>query len=204
VIEAQALKSKTALPGSPIPSLQTNPSAANLQDQAQGFSELPPGAIRGSPVYAAQQARIPADAGTQNQPTSPTRMKHDGQFARIRHSPSMTLDLGSGAPPQPGAGGLSQSSSQQTLSMYANPSVFSPDESLGPWTSSSAGLTIDGIEPRIFPGVVSKRRRSSLRSSTLEDGEGNQQAQAQHPGHSGFRRGNEGSVVEEHDTDDDE
>jgi AMP deaminase len=85
--------------------------------------------------------------------------------------------------------------------MYANPSVFSPDESLGlTRTSSSAGLTMEGIEPKIFPGVVSKRRRSSLRGSALEDGEGNQQFQAQHPGHSGFRRGYEGSVVEEQDS----
>jgi AMP deaminase len=130
-------------------------------------------------------------------------MKHDGQFERVRRSPSMTLDLGAGAPPQPGTGELPQSSSQQNLSMYANPSVFSPDESLGlPRPSSSAGLSLDGIEPRLFPGVVSKRRRSSLRSSALEDGEGNQQGQAQHPGHSGFRRRNEGSVVEEQDTDD--
>lgn len=203
MIEAQIPKFKVALPGSPIASLRTNPSASNLQDQAQGFSELPPGAIRGSPVYSAQQARLLADAGSQNQPTSPTRMKHDGKFERVRHSSSMTLDLGAGAPPQPGTSELSQSSSQQTLSMYANPGVFSPDESIGgPRPVSSAGLTIDGIEPRIFPGVVSKRRRSSFRSGTLEDGEGNQQGQAQHPGHSRFRRGNEGSVVEEQDTDD--
>lgn len=210
--EAQTPKSKQAiLSGSPIASLHTDPSTSNLHDQGQGFSVLPPGAMNGpqhSPVYPAQQARLnpavsAAEIGSQTQPASPTRNKHEEHFERPRRSSSMILNLGGGPPPQPTGG--SQSSSQQTLSGFTNQTVWSPDESLNlTRTSSSAGLTMEGIEPKIFPGVVSRRRRSSLRGSSLEEGEGSSQGQAQQPGHSGFRRGNEGSVVEEQDSDDDD
>jgi AMP deaminase len=70
-------------------------------------------------------------------------------------------------------------------------------------------MTLDGIEPRMFPGVVSRRRRSSLRSSSVEkentEGlQGQAQAQADHAGHSGFRRGEGSAVVEEQDSDEEE
>jgi AMP deaminase len=62
-------------------------------------------------------------------------------------------------------------------------------------------LILDGIEPKIFPGVVSRRRRSSLRGNSVDDVEA-VQGQSQHPTHSGFVRMDEGAVAEEKDSDD--
>ena len=165
-----------------------------------------------SPIFPAQQARLnpsasAAEIGSQTQPTSPTRAKDNEQFERPRRSSSMILNPGGGPPPQPtgSAAVASQSSSQAFPGFSANQGVRSPEEPLTlTRTTSSAGLTLERIEPRIFPGVVSRRRGSSLRSSAVEDGEGSVQGQAQQPGHSGFRRGNEGSVAEEKDSGDDE
>lgn len=89
----------------------------------------------------------------------------------------MILNAGSSAPPQPSG---------------ANVQVAS--EELSSLTRSTSTVTLDGVEPKMFPGVVSRRRRSSLRSSTVEDRE---------DGHSGFRRHDGSAVVEEQDTDDD-
>jgi AMP deaminase len=62
---------------------------------------------------------------------------------------------------------------------------------------------MDSIEPKIFPGVVSRRRRSSLRSgSAYDDVEG--EHVAHHAAHSGFRRKEESAVVEEKDSDDEQ
>lgn len=106
-------------------------------------------------------------------------------FERPRRSSSMIMNPGGGAPPQPSGGaGTSQAGSQQPFP--------AADEMLHRTTST---VTLEGMEPRMFPGVVSRRRRSSMRSSTMEDGE---------PAHSGFRRGDAGSVVEEKDTDDED
>lgn len=55
---------------------------------------------------------------------------------------------------------------------------------------------VEGSEPKIFPGVVSRRRGSSMRDGSVQDGEHGE-------AHSGFRR--DGSaVVEEADSEDDE
>jgi len=135
------------------------------------------------------------------QPNSPIQTKHDEHLERPQRSSGMTLNLGNGPPPQPtgNASNLSQSSSYQTFPGFANQVVFSPEEPLT-GTSSSAGLSMD--EPRIFPGVVSRRRRGSLRSGTVDDSEALSPNQPQQPAHSGFKRGKESSVVEEQDSDD--
>lgn len=204
-------------PGSPVTSMHALPSAVNLTEQMQ-FSALPPGATAGpqqSPIFPAQQARfrpgsaIDLQSAAVTQPASPTRVK-DESFERPRRTSSMILDHGTGAPPQPqGAGIVAQNSFQQPLpSSSTQSAVMSPDEPLSlTRTTSSAGLTLDGIEPKIFPGVVSRRRRSSLRGGSLEDGEGSVphgQGQPTSSGHSGFVRGDNKSTVVENDSDDDE
>ena len=83
---------------------------------------------------------------------------------------------------------------------------MSPDEPLSlTRTASSTGLTLDGIEPKIFPGVIGRRRRSSLRGGSVEDGEGSiahgQGQASQSSGHSGFVRDKQSTVVE-NDSDD--
>ena len=191
-------------PGSPVTSMHTMPSAVNLTEQMH-FSSLPPGATTGpqqSPLFPAQQARIrPGSAidlqsASLTQPASPTRAK-DESFERPRRTSSMVLDHGTSAPPQPhGAGIVSQSSFQQPLpsSSTTQSAVMSPDEPLSlTRTASSTGLTLDGIEPKIFPGVVSRRRRSSLRGGSAEDGDGSvshgQGQASQSSGHSGQAAG---------------
>lgn len=85
---------------------------------------------------------------------------------------------------------------------------MSPDEPLSlTRTASATGLTLDGIEPKIFPGVVSRRRRSSLRGGSLEDGDSSlpygQSQPGQSSGHSGFVKGDNKATVVENDSDDD-
>jgi len=60
--------------------------------------------------------------------------------------------------------------------------------------STPSNLNLDG-EPRIFPGVVSRRRRSSLRSSNIDDAE---------EAHHGLHRVPTEPVVQEQDTDDED
>ncbi|PSN60832.1 AMP deaminase [Corynespora cassiicola Philippines] len=192
-------------PGSPVTSLHTHPSTANLPDQA-AFSALPPGAMSGggvdgaqhSPLLPAQHARLNANptatasasadnlaSGAQTQPVSPTRPKEAPEFERPRRASSMVLNnAASGAAPQP----------------FAGPQGGAADEPLSGLGRSSSAVALEGMEPRIFPGVVSRRRRSSLRSSAVEDGE----VGGLTPGHSGFRKGNAENVVEEKDTDDED
>lgn len=68
-------------------------------------------------------------------------------------------------------------------------------DSLGDLRRTQSVVTIDGTEPRLFPGVVSRRRRSSIQSSDVGP------AQAGTPGRVAFR---DASVVEEPDTDDED
>ncbi|KAH7124082.1 hypothetical protein B0J11DRAFT_435958 [Dendryphion nanum] len=195
-------------PGSPVNSMHTNPSAINLADQAQ-FSALPPGATLGpqqSPIFPAQQARFRPGSAVESQttslpqPASPARGKEEN-LERPRRTSSMILDPGASAPPQPSGAGFTSSSAGQST-------VMSPDEPLSlTRTVSATGLTLDGIEPRIFPGVVSRRRRSSLRGGAVEDGEGSvpysQGQQVPQSGHSGFVRSDNRTTVVENDSDDD-
>lgn len=67
-------------------------------------------------------------------------------------------------------------------------------------SASFTGLVLDGAEPRIFPGIVDRRRRSSLRGSNVESEGGNTGSEG--ASYSGFVRGRHGhgdaeSVVEE-------
>ncbi|KAJ4345522.1 AMP deaminase [Didymosphaeria variabile] len=142
-------------PGSPVASLITHPSNANLQDGQQGFS-LPP--AHQSPMHPAQQARIPSgpQGESRTQPASPTRTK-DQEFSN----------------------GM-----QRTQSV----------------------VTIDGAEPRMFPGVVSRhgRRRSSIRSSDIGADASAQAAVSGMTPTAGRVAFKDASVTEEPDTDDED
>ena len=70
-----------------------------------------------------------------------------------------------------------------------------PEESLGDLRRTQSVVTIDGAEPRLFPGVVSRRRRSSIQSSDVVPVGG------QTPGRVAFK---DPSVVEEPDTDEED
>ena len=71
-----------------------------------------------------------------------------------------------------------------------------PEEQEQDLIRSTSSITLDG-EPRLFPGIVSRNRRRSTRTSQVEEGVGSVG--------SGFRRGDTtGSVVEERDTDDED
>ncbi|KAF2636683.1 AMP deaminase [Massarina eburnea CBS 473.64] len=180
-------------PGSPVASMQTHLSTTPFHpNQATTFSVLPPGALEKSPLFQSQRVRIPSGPATepktcQTQPASPTRTK-DSEFERPRHprrSSSMTMNPGASPPHQ----------------HKKQPLARAPDDAMG-FTRSASIAALEGTEPRIFPGVMSsRRRRSSLRSSQVEDGE----AALQSIGitRAGFKMGS-GQVVEEQDTDDED
>ncbi|OAL07093.1 AMP deaminase [Phaeosphaeriaceae sp. SRC1lsM3a] len=151
--------------GSPNVSTHTHPSATNMAEQHQQFSTLPPGALSG-PLGLVQQARqnqstSATETGTQSrQPTSPTSTKNSEQQSqsRARRSSSLTINP-----------------SNMSITQLAEVSTTSPQQqhfdgdNLG-LTRTRSSVTLDG-EPRIFPGIVSKNaRRSSVRSSAVEDG----------------------------------
>ncbi|PVH98175.1 AMP deaminase [Periconia macrospinosa] len=161
-------------PGSPISSQTQHASNAN-------FSALPPGVLphnAQSPLYSTQQARIPAnspapDPSSQQQPpTSPTRTKPAGHsnssdVERPRRASNMLFTPGNSAPPQP-VGAAAAAAAAPTTTTTSQPD----DPSLNNLTRSTSTVTMEGTEPKMFPGVVSRRRRSSLRGSAVEDGEG--------------------------------
>jgi AMP deaminase len=144
---------------------------ASTANHDLAFSKLPP----------AQQARLnpsasAADMGSlQGQPASPTSTK-DGasNFDRPRCTSSVTIN---------------PSMAQST--------ELAPEEQEQGLTRSTSSVAVDG-EPRLFPGIVSKNRTRSTRTSQVEEvGAGSVG--------SGFRRGDTTeSVVEERDTDDEE
>jgi len=151
-------------PGSPVTSMHAHPSTSNMAEHGQHFSTLPPGAMSG-PLGPVQQAR----------PST----KDSGNFDRPRRASTLTVNPSTVSAPQP---------QQSTTS----PQYQGDGEALG-LTRTTSSVNLDG-EPRIFPGVVSRsNRRSSMRSSAVEDGS-----------YAGFRKGDTGSVAEEVDTDDEE
>jgi AMP deaminase len=165
--------------------MHTHPSSTNAVEQGQAFSSLPPGALSG-PLGPTQQARLnPSTSAVdksnlQNHPTSPTSTKESGNFDHQSRSSSMTINPSVLPAPQPGGSTASQQ--------------WQADEEAAGLTRTASNATLSD-EPRIFPGVVSRsRRRSSMRSSVVEDG-----------AYMGYRKsGDAGSVVEERDTDDGE
>lgn len=179
-------------PGSPFTSLKTHTSNVNLRSDHQNFS-LPP--AHQSPLFPAQQARIPSGGTTgepRTQPASPTRVK-DPEFERAYRVSNMGVNAGGSAPPQPT--GASQASG-----------AMSPDESFGSLQRTQSVVALDGTEPRMFPGVVSRhdRRRSSIRSSDLGPEAGVQSAIPTAAQTSGRVAIQENSVTEEPDTDDED
>lgn len=107
----------------------------------QHFAQLPP--AHHVPMTPAQQARIPSGPPVESktQPASPTHTKDTSSMAM-------------------NAGSVSQPSG-----------VLSPEDSTSSLTRTQSIPTIDGAEPRMFPGVVSRRRRSSIRNSLGGDGD---------------------------------
>ncbi|KAH8732896.1 hypothetical protein GQ44DRAFT_9342 [Phaeosphaeriaceae sp. PMI808] len=171
-------------PGSPVTSMHTHPSTTNMAENTPLFSSLPPGATSG-PLGPVQQARQHPLGSTTDmtalvaQPASPTSTKDSGNLDRPRRTSSMTINPST----------VSAIHSQQAAGASTTSPQWQADGEALSLTRSMSSITLDG-EPKIFPGVVSRStRRSSMRSSAVEDGT-----------HSGYRKGGSGSVVEK-DTD---
>jgi AMP deaminase len=149
------------------------------------------------------------------QPTSPTHASTGGnqmfsklppaQVARLKPSTSAT-DVGNlqGQPASPSGtrdgGSSSITVNPSTLSVVQpteSPSQYVPEEPDLGLTRSTSTVTLDG-EPRLFPGIVSSRnRRKSTRTSQAEDGDMTN-------ARSRLRSGDQESVVEEKDTDEED
>jgi AMP deaminase len=137
---------KSLHPGSPSVSMVTNPSATNPMDgqHQHQFSNLPNPAM---PIqFPAQQARMNPSYSATDIASMPHRSKEaNGSSAsgtRSVRPSSMVFSPGAGpqsqAPPQP---------------------LASPQQAI---KRSESSVNLDGSEPRIFPGVVSRHRRSSV------------------------------------------
>ncbi|KAF2850695.1 AMP deaminase [Plenodomus tracheiphilus IPT5] len=192
-------KSLHGMPGSSNQSMHAHPSSSTLDQQhhfSHSFSTLPPPAATSGPMlFPAQQARLHPSASTpdvttlQPQPGSPTSTKDSGNLERPRRTSSMTIQ-----PPS-----ISTSIPQPPQSPQYAGGGGGEDQNLG-LSSTTSSVTLDGGEPRIFPGVVSRsRRRSSMRTSLAEEGGG----EGGH-GRSGGVRLTGSNVVEERDTDEEE
>jgi AMP deaminase len=148
-------------PGSPVQSMHTQASVSAPGEAP--YLSLPADAMS-VPLLPAQQARMHPSATMDTAALPPTAAQGNGAAAELTsRTSSMTINPSLSGAPQAEAG-----------------------EDLG-LTRSHSSVTLDG-EPKIFPGVVSRRRRSSLRGSNLEDGDGH---------HSGYHGADAGSVVEE-------
>ncbi|TKA76338.1 hypothetical protein B0A49_02695 [Cryomyces minteri] len=167
-------------PISPSASMKTNPSATNQlyvntehlsnhQPQSQPqFSNLPhaampyhsqSGHVHGhaheSPVFPAQMARIPpnysqSDLATLNNNNSSSSANTPGAGKPARSSSMIFNSATPAPPPQPADAGMA---------------------SFPLLTTTTSGSQIDGTEPRIFPGVVSRHRRSSVQRPALAEAE---------------------------------
>lgn len=172
--------SAAAVPASPTASMKTNPSASNPMHGVDG-SNQPGGARYQDPNAAA----------------TPHSYRPNAQAARLSTTMSQ-LDLGQ----QDGASGYQsrgtnvrdygQPSRSSTL-LFNSPAVDDPQgtfpplpQAAGEGTNPAAVLQpafgstlIHGSEPRMFPGVVSRRRKSSIVSRPLSqniDGESSENA----------------------------
>ncbi|KAK5009175.1 AMP deaminase [Cryomyces antarcticus] len=168
-------------PVSPSASMKTNPSATNQlyvntehlsnhQPQSQPqFSNLPhaampyhsqSGHVHGhaheSPIFPAQMARIPpnysqSDLATLTTTTNNSSSANPLGALKPTRSSSMIFNSATPAPPpQPADAGAA---------------------SFPLLTTTTSGSQIDGTEPRIFPGVVSRHRRSSVQRPAFTEAE---------------------------------
>jgi AMP deaminase len=132
-------------PGSPAHSTNQQASATDPHEHDKAFPRLPPSS------FPAQQARLNPSTSTTDiasmseQPASPTI----AIAPRPRRTSSMTISPSVLSAPQP-------------------PSDQQAEQDLG-LTRTSSSVNMDG-EPRIFPGVVSRRRRSSLHGEEAHAG----------------------------------
>jgi AMP deaminase len=144
---------KSQQPGSPSASMVTNPSITNPMDgqHQHQFTNLPNPAM---PMLPAQQARMnPSYSATDIASLSHRHKENTGSSAsgtRSARASSMIFSPGAGpqsqAPPQPQA-------------------ATSP---LQPIQRTASIVDLDGSEPKIFPGVVSRHRRSSVQQPDLD------------------------------------
>jgi AMP deaminase len=125
----------------------TNPSATNLMDNQipQQFNNLPHPAMPMHPVFPAQAARMNPLNPSYSAGDIPALGSASPSFRPARTS-SMIFSPGSGPqsmpPPQP-----------PPMQSLPSPSGI---------LRSDSNVNLDGSEPRIFPGVMSRNRRSSI------------------------------------------
>jgi len=135
--------------------MHTNPSATNPMDgsisQYQHFSHLPSAALsHGSPALPAQAVR-----------TNPSYPSNDNTALRnttLVTSPTSLKETGT-------AFGRPARSSSIVFSPPFNSGAIPPSQHFQPLGTSTASVGdphIDGSEPRMFPGVVNRRRTGSI------------------------------------------
>jgi AMP deaminase len=124
--------------------MATNPSATNpMENQIpQHFNNLPHPAMPMHPVFPAQAARMNPSFSAGDIPS----LGSASPSSRPMRTSSMIFTPGSGPqsmpPPQP-----------PPMQSLPSPSQI---------MRSDSNVNLDGSEPRIFPGVVSRNRRSSV------------------------------------------
>lgn len=169
--------------GSPSASMVTNPSASNPMDNQppQQFNNLPHPALPLHPVFPAQAARKNPNHSSSEVPA----MSSASSSTRPTRTSSMVFTPGWESqdmpPPQP--------------PMNTMQNLPSPSSTGGGILRSDSNRNLDGSEPKMFPGVLGRQRRSSAQrpsSSGVSDGEALRQ---------GWGRRSEvdagGSVIEE-------
>ncbi|KAF2198435.1 AMP deaminase [Delitschia confertaspora ATCC 74209] len=186
------------------PSVHAHVSSTNLTDS---FSTLPPSGLPNppqSPLFPAQAARLnPSVSGMDmstilHPPNSPMHPgdRQDKEFERPHRSSSINMTASSQVVPQPNA-------ASAFLSPAGTPHRGGRHHS----RAASAGLTLEGMEPRMFPGVVSRsRRRSSQRASVAGSAAdvGNDGIAASYSGFIKGRPADAESVVEMEDEEEEE
>ncbi|RDI89418.1 hypothetical protein Vi05172_g435 [Venturia inaequalis] len=148
-------------PGSPSASMITNPSASNPMDHQarQQFNNLPHPALPIYPVFPAQAARKNPNQSSGDVPT----VGSASPSARPVRTSSMVFTPGresQGMPiPQP------PTNIMQSL----------PSPNLTGIIRSDSNLNLDGSEPRVFPGILGRQRRTSTQrpgSSGVSEADG--------------------------------
>ncbi|CAK3997944.1 AMP deaminase [Lecanosticta acicola] len=158
-------------PGSPTASMKTNPSATNPMHGVDSSISRPGTGQHQNPVQVAtpsgyqkaQAARLPA------QMSQLELAQHDGATSNLSRSQNFRE-----GPPVGGPTSASPSTYNDPNAVFPPlPQGASEGQQAAPATSQTLTPTIDSkliyaAEPRIFPGVVSRRRKSSMaRPSSL-------------------------------------